>query len=329
MLRNKEYKHLVLMLAAILIVTTAAGFLVSIIAGIVCGTSVLCVSAAALLFTRRRYKNIERLNAYLKRINSGDYALDVRDNTEGELSILKSEIYKVTVMLRERSEQLERDKVALQNALSDISHQLKTPITSMFVMTDLLLTPDLPDDRRLAFTDRIRAQLERLSWLVSALLKLSRLDARAVAFKRDRVPAQRLLDKALTPLRIPAELKNITLCVRDNNMSVDCDENWTAEAVLNIVKNCVEHTPEGGTIDIVCTENPLFAQIRIEDSGRGITPEDLPHIFTRFYRGKNAADDSVGIGLAMAATIVQEQNASIDAGSAASGGSAFTIRFPK
>ena len=329
MLRNREFKHLVLMLTTILILTAAAGFLVSIAAGVICVISVLCVSAAALLFTRRRYSNIEKLNSYLKRINSGDYALDVRDNTEGELSILKSEIYKVTVMLRERSEQLERDKVALQNALSDISHQLKTPVTSMFVMTDLLLTPDLPNDRRLAFTDRIRAQLERLTWLVSALLKLSRLDARAVSFKRDRVPAQHLLDKALAPLRIPAELKNITLRVRDNSISVNCDENWTAEAVLNIIKNCVEHTPEGGVIDIACTENPLFAQIRIEDDGPGIDPEDLPHIFTRFYRGKNAADDSVGIGLAMAATIVQEQNGSIDAGSAASGGSAFTIRFPK
>lgn len=329
MLRNKEYKRLLLILAAILIVTTAAGFLVSIAAGIVCGISVLCSSTAALLFTRHRYKSIEKLNTYLKRINSGDYALDVRDNTEGELSILKSEIYKVTVMLRERSELLERDKVALQNALSDISHQLKTPVTSMFVMTDLLLTPDLPDDRRLAFTDRIRAQLERLSWLVSALLKLSRLDARAVSFKRGRVPAKRLLDKALTPLRIPAELKSIILRVCDNGVSVDCDENWTAEAVLNIVKNCVEHTPEGGTIDITCSENPLFAQIHIEDSGAGISPDDLPHIFTRFYRGSNAADDSVGIGLAMAATIVQEQCGSIDAGPAASGGSAFTLRFPK
>ncbi len=329
MLRNREYKQLVLTLAALLIITTAAGFLVSVAAGIICGASVFCVSAAALLFTLRRYSSIEKLNAYLKRINSGDYALDVRDNIEGELSILKSEIYKVTVMLRERSEQLERDKAALQNALSDISHQLKTPVTSMFVMTDLLLTPDLPDDRRLVFTDRIRAQLERLSWLVSALLKLSRLDARAVAFKRDSVPAQRLLDKATEPLRIPAELKNITLRTQGDGVLVDCDENWTAEAVLNIIKNCVEHTPDGGVIDIACSENPLFAQIRIEDSGPGIASDDLPHIFTRFYRGNNAADDSVGIGLAMAATIVQEQNGSIDAGSAASGGSVFTIRFPK
>ncbi len=329
MLRNREYKLLVLILAAIAVVTVVAGFLVSVAAGIVCGASILCASAAALLFTRRRYSNIVKLNAYLKRINSGDYTLDVRDNTEGELSILKSEIYKVTVMLRERSEQLERDKVALQNALSDISHQLKTPVTSMLVMTDLLLEPDLPEDKRFTFTDRIRAQLERLSWLVSALLKLSKLDARAVTFKREFIPARRLLDKSLSPLRIPAELKNITIRAEENGVLVFCDENWTSEAVLNIVKNCVEHTPDGGTINIVCSENPLFTQIRIEDSGPGIAPDDLPHIFTRFYRGKNAADDSVGIGLAMAATIVQEQSGSIDAGYAPSGGSAFTIRFPK
>ncbi len=329
MLRNKDYRRLLLILAGLIIAATVAGLLVSPASGIVCGGSALAVSVAALLYTRRRYQNIAHLSAYLKRIISGEYALDVRDNTEGELSILKNEIYKVTVMLRERGEQLQRDKTALQDALSDISHQLKTPVTSMFVMTDLLLMPDLPEDKRLAFTDRIRAQLERLSWLVSSLLKLSRLDAKAVAFRRASVPAARLLGKAMEPLRIPAELKSIALEIEDNGASLLCDENWTAEAVLNIAKNCVEHTPENGRIRIVCTENPLFAQLHIEDSGPGISPDDLPHIFTRFYRGKNAAGDSVGIGLAMAATIVQEQSGSIEAGQAASGGSAFTLRFPK
>jgi len=311
------------------LLAAAASLFVSPAACAVSGGFALLISAIAVFITFRRYRSIGRLNTYLKRINSGDYSLDVRDNTEGELSILKNEIYKVTVMLRERSEQLQQDKTALQNALSDISHQLKTPVTSMFVMTDLLLEPDLPEDKRLTFTDRIRVQLERLSWLVSSLLKLSRLDAKAVSFKRDKVPAARLLEKALAPLRIPAELKSITLEVRDNSASILCDENWTAEAVLNIVKNCVEHTPDNGKILIACTENPLFAQLRIEDSGPGISVGDLPHIFTRFYRGKNAADDSIGIGLAMAATIVQEQSGSIEAGSAVLGGSAFTLRFPK
>jgi signal transduction histidine kinase len=329
MLRNKEFMCLVITLAGLTLLAAGAGLFVSPAACAVSGGFALFISASAILITRRRYRSIALLNTYLKRINSGDYALDVRDNTEGELSILKNEIYKVTVMLRERSEQLQKDKTALQNALSDISHQLKTPITSMFVMTDLLLEPDLPEDKRLAFTDRIRAQLERLSWLVSSLLKLSRLDAKAVVFKRAGVPASRLLNKALAPLRIPAELKNITLDIHDNGACIICDENWTAEAVLNIVKNCVEHTPKDGAIRIICTENPLFAQLRIEDTGPGIREDDLPHIFTRFYRGKNAANDSVGIGLAMAATIVQEQSGSIEAGPSSSGGSVFTLRFPK
>jgi signal transduction histidine kinase len=329
MLRNKEFIRLIIILSAFTLAAAAAGLFISPSACAVSGGFALLTSVTSVIMTRRRYRNIAQLNAYLKRINSGDYALDVRDNAEGELSILKNEIYKVTVMLRERSEQLQKDKTALQNALSDISHQLKTPVTSMFVMTDLLLESDLPEDKRLAFTDRIRAQLERLSWLVSSLLKLSRLDAKAVVFKREKVLVSRLLSKALAPLRIPAELKNIVLEVQDNGSSIPCDENWTAEAILNIIKNCVEHTPEDGSIRIVCSENPLFVQLCIEDSGPGINPGDLPHIFTRFYRGQNAADDSVGIGLAMAATIVQEQNGSIEAGAAASGGSAFTLRFPK
>ena len=269
------------------------------------------------------------LSDYLARISNGEHTLDVRDNAEGELSILKNEIYKVTVMLKCQNELLKRDKVMLQNALSDISHQLKTPLTSMFVMTDLLLNAELPEDKRFEFTDRIRVQLERLQWLVTSLLKLSRLDAKTVEFKMEQQKAQQLFQKAYEPLLIALELKNQTLNVECAETVLRCDANWTAEALLNILKNCVEHTPEFGTITIACTENPLFVQIMIRDNGPGIDKTDLPHIFERFYRGKNAALDSIGIGLAMASSIVQEQGGFIDALNAQEGGSCFMIRFPK
>lgn len=328
MLRNREIRLFTLILLLIGAAATIAGVTLSAAAGIIAGAASLLFILTLLFFTRWRYRQLSRLAAYLKKINSGDYALDVRDNTEGELSILKSEVYKTTVMLRERNHMLARDKAVLETALSDISHQLKTPLTSMLMMTDLLCDSDLPEQQRRTFTARIRSQLERIQWLVSALLKLSRLDAKAVDFKKDGVSAAAMIEKASAPLLIPMELKEQALVIKDNGASLCCDAGWTAEALLNILKNCVEHTPQGGEIAITCEVNPLYTQLQIKDSGGGIPEEDLPYIFSRFYRGKNAADDSIGIGLAMAAAIVGEQGGTLDAHST-TGGSVFTIRFPK
>ena len=329
MLRNSEIKRFIVFLLILAALCSGVGFVLSVSAGVVALSTSFLFIMIFLIFTRRRYAQIAKLSSYLKRINSGDYALDVRDNVEGELSILKSELYKVTVMLREQNDMLLRDKAALQNALSDISHQLKTPLTSMFMMTDLLCDAQLPEEKRCEFTDRQRAQLERIQWLVSSLLKLSKLDAKTVTFKLASVSAKTLLGKACAPLLIPIEIKNQTLTVEDGGVMLRCDENWTAEALVNILKNCVEHTPEGGQLSIVCASNPLYTQILVRDSGAGIDLADLPHVFSRFYRGKNASDDSVGIGLAMAAAIVTGQNGTIDAANHPQGGSVFTVRFPK
>jgi signal transduction histidine kinase len=326
-LRNREIKAFIILLVAIASTAIAACFFFPHAAVAIASTALLVFIGLFLFFTYRRYAQIDRLSAYLRKINRGDYTLDVSDNTEGELSILKSEIFKVTVMLREQNEALCRDKTRLSNALSDISHQLKTPLTSMFMMTDLLYDEDLPDEKRREFTGRIRAQLERLEWLVSALLKLSRLDAKTVRFRRNAVPLVRLIEKAAAPLLIPMELKNQTLTVA-GDVVVRCDENWTGEALLNILKNCVEHTPGSGKITVECADNPLYTEIRISDSGPGIDPKDLPHVFNRFYRGKNASNDSVGIGLAMSAAIIEEQGGTIEA-KASSKGSVFIVRFSK
>lgn len=329
MLRNPEIKRFIFYLLLLAALSSVAGFIVSSSSGIVALSTSLFFIIVFLIYTWRRYAQIAKLSGYLKKINSGDYGLDVRDNVEGELSILKSEIYKVTVMLREQNDMLAHDKAALQNALSDISHQLKTPLTSMLMMTDLLCDNKLPEEKRREFTDRLRAQLERIQWLVSSLLKLSKLDAKTVVFKPASVPAKTLLEKACEALLIPIEIKNQTLTVEDGGVTLRCDENWTAEALVNILKNCVEHTPEGRQLRIVCTSNPLYTQILIRDSGPGIDLKDLPHVFSRFYRGKNASNDSVGIGLAMAAAIITKQNGTIDAANHPQGGSAFTVRFPK
>ncbi len=318
------------MLCAMLLVALAAmaaAYAFSPIAAVVTGAACLLLSALFLGFTRRRYRLLARLGDYLKRVNHGEYPLELPDNDEGELSILKSEIYKVTVSLREQNERLKQDKLRLADALSDISHQFKTPLTSMSVMTDLLADGKLDESRRAEFTAQLQAQLERLTWLTEALLKLSRLDAEAVSFKPRLVPLLELINQACSPLLIPLELKEQTLVIEAEG-NLCCDLNWTAEALSNILKNCMEHMPNGGAIRIKASANALFTEIRVSDDGPGIDKTDLPYIFDRFYRGKEAAKDSVGIGLAMAKAILDTQGGSLEAGNVDGGGAEFILRFP-
>lgn len=299
-------------------------------AAVAAGLSGAAVSLAALGFQYWKYRQLARLADYLSRISAGEYDLDVRDNAEGELSILKSEIYKVTTKLADYNELLKKEKLQLADAMSDISHQLKTPLTSMLMMADFLRDGNLPPEKREEFTARLSAQLERIQWLVSSLLKLSKLDVGTVEMKREPVSLRALAEKAAEPLRIPAELKEQTLALEGpDDASFFGDFGWTAEALLNVMKNCVEHTPSGGEVRVEWSDNPLYAEIRVRDTGEGIDKADLPHIFTRFYRGKNAGEDSVGIGLAMAKSILTQQGGEITAASEPGQGTLFRIRMYK
>ncbi|EZH65677.1 histidine kinase [Bacillaceae bacterium JMAK1] len=281
-------------------------------------------------FTKKRYRHIEQLSTYLKEINAGSYSLDVRDNEEGELSILKNDIYKVTSRLAEYNVDLEEDRKKLTEAISDISHQLKTPITSMTVMADLLQGSELTTERRVAFTKTIQHQLERMDWLVTSLLKLSKIDAGTIEFKREKVPVESIITDALNPLLIPIEVKGITLDIEGLEDGVlSADYNWTKEAVINILKNAVEHTGNGGIVSIQYNENAIYQEIRIRDSGEGISAKDLPYIFKRFYKGLNAGENSVGIGLAMAQNIVTKQHGDIEVTSQEGIGTTFSIKFYK
>lgn len=318
------------MLYIILIFGTAACFLIDAAAGIVALVSLLLMTAISLYFTRWRYREIEKLSQYLSRLAGGEYALDIEANEEGELGILKSEIYKATVTLREQAELLKKDKSFLSDSISDISHQLKTPITSMYVMTDLLRDESLPPDKRLEFTNNIGTQLERLQWLVTSLLKLSKIDAGAIVFKKESVNVKALVHKAVEPLLIPIEAKEQTLEINgDEDAKFIGDFNWSAEALTNIIKNCMEHSPVGGRLLIEFSESPFFTSIRITDNGEGIDKNDLPHIFKRFYMGRNSHDDSIGIGLAMSKTIFENQNGIIEAASEKSKGTQFSVKIYK
>ncbi len=330
MLRNREIRFLLLVMGAISLTAILVAAFISPVSTLLVFILSLLLMGSSLLFTRWRYRELDKLSVYMGEISNGNDTLDVRDNQEGELSILKNNIYKVTLMLSEHRSLLQRDKVQLTDAISDISHQLKTPLTSMTMMADLLSDPNLSPAKRSEFTHHIRVQLERIDWLVSSLLKLSKIDAKTIPFKKDRIPVKNLIQKALEPVMIPMDIKGHTLSiVGDDNVSFIGDFNWTAEAVINILKNGVEHTPEGGAIAITFSENALFTEVIIADNGKGIPKEDLPYIFKRFYKGKNAAEGSIGIGLAMAHSIVASQNGVIDVTSDGETGTQFRIKFYK
>ncbi len=291
--------------------------------GLVCTGFILLL----MRYQRAVSAQVVGLSTYLHRIDAGDYSLDVRDNGEGSFSLLKNDLYKVTVRLREQAELLQKDKTALSNLIADISHQIKTPLTSLGVLADLLAEDPPEEDRRL-FVERLRAQLGRIQWLTAALLKLARLDAGTAAFKSEPVDVRRLIERALEPLHIPLEIKNQRLEVRgDDGASFTGDLNWSAEALTNVIKNCIEHTPESGRIEISYAANALYAEIIVSDDGAGIASQDLPNIFNRFYRGENAGENSVGIGLALAKAVFTAQGGDITVRSQRGLGTSFAIRI--
>lgn len=296
--------------------------------------AVLCLALGIILIiiftvvTKRRYKNLNDLNDYLSLVCKGIYDMNIDDNTEGELSILKNNLYKVITLLQSQNEYLKNDKLYLADSIADISHQLKTPLTSMMVMCELLENEENPDKRQ-EFVSVINNQLSKMNWLITNILKISKLDADATEFKRDEVSMLSVLDDSLKPFALTAELKNIAIQNGANDFVFNGDESWTVEAISNIVKNCLEHTNDGGKITISSESTNLYNKLTISDNGCGIAEEDLPHIFERFYHGKNSSKDSVGIGLALAKTVFEKENASVTVESEQGRGSVFEIRFYK
>lgn len=272
---------------------------------------------------------ISNISVYINRLLNKDYALDIIDNDEGSLSALKNDIYKITVMLKEQNEELKQDKMYLANNLADISHQLKTPLTSMLIMSDLLQNESLSKEEQKKFLCVIRSQLKRIEWLVSSLLKMAKLDAKTVEFKQDKIYADDLILKAVEPVNMLMKKKNQQFVLKGDNPLLEVDINWTSEAILNILKNCSEHTPENGKLSAEVFDSVMYSEIRITDNGSGIDPKDLPFIFERFYRASKSNSDSVGIGLAMSYSILTSQNATIHVRSKLGKGTSFSIRFYK
>ena len=328
-IRNPEFKRELLIDLAITTAAALIGFWIRPICGILELAVGLLLSGAHIAFAVQRYHQMEALAQRLDRILHGQDRVLIEDAAEGELSILNSELQKMTTRLQEQANQLSSDKQQLTEAIQDIFHQIRTPLTSMNLLVSMLGEEDLPYDRRLSMTHELRRQLERVQWLVETLLKLSKIDAGTAQFRSEPVSVEELIEKAAQPLRIPMELREQSLTIRATEEHFAGDLNWTAEALGNILKNCMEHTPVGGTITVTTEETALFTEIVVEDNGPGISKEDLPYLFDRFYKGEGSSDDSVGIGLALSRSIIAAQNGTIKAENVPTGGARFTIRFYK
>lgn len=289
------------------------------------------IAVLGCFYFRRRQNRISGLTDYMKSLSRGDYKLEVEDNADDELSGLRNEIYKLAVLLREQAARALEQKHALSDAMADISHQLKTPLTSITVLMDNLSeNDDMEKTTRQRFTAEITRQLAGMSWLITAMLKLSRLDAGVVRLERVRLRAEELVGEILQRLELAAEWREVSFSVKiPEGMALWVDRKWTGEALLNIVKNAVEHSPAGERVEISGEENEVYAQIMVRDHGKGISEEERRKLFMRFYNGNSVREDSIGIGLALAKEIVEKQDGHIIVDSREGDGTVFYLRFLK
>lgn len=304
-----------------------SGFII--IYNIICIGLVLSIMWLYLKHEKVQSKEIKKIAKCIEKINKKNYSINIEDNSEDELSILKNELYKITVMLKEDAENSKKDKLKLKDSLSDISHQLKTPLTSINIMLDNILdNPKMNNDTKEKFIQNIKREITNISSLVGEILKLSKFDASVIKFEKQQVFINDLVKSAISNIEMMAELKNISIEVNNqDNIKLVCDAKWQIEAITNILKNCIEHSKDNSIIRIDIDSNKIYKQITIKDNGEGIAEKDLPHIFERFYKGKNSSKDSIGIGLALAKTIIEKDKGSIKVDSKKGKQTTFTIKY--
>lgn len=328
-MRNPGVKKQMFMCLMLTVILSAAGFLIFGAAGFAVMLCCFIFSFFDIWDLYKRYNRIAQFGSELESILYGEY-IELSGYEEGELAILQNQIQKLVLQMRRQADLLVEDKIYLADSMADISHQLKTPITSMNLIASMLSDEELTYGRRSELTKELSKLLGRMEWQVQTLLKISRLDAGTVIFRRDAVSVGELVKKSYDTVAIPMELREQEFSfVSAGDEKFTGDLSWTMEAVSNILKNCMEHTPAGGTITVEASENAVFTEIIISNNGVGIAKEDLPHLFERFYKGKNAGNNSIGIGLALARMIITGQNGVIKAENNRTCGARFTIRFYK
>lgn len=271
---------------------------------------------------RKRRRRIDGLTEYLEQVNTGGGSI-LPQAEEDEFSQLQDEIYKTVTALYQTKEQALAAKNNYAQNLYHIAHQIKTPITAASLALQMLQKTSLP-----CYMDQIEKQFSRLTYLEESLLLLSRIDSGTLTIRREPVDVFTLLELSAENMVELFREADVFVDIADaGEIIIQADLEWTMEAVINLFKNCMEHTPRGGKVSCVYEQNPIYTQILITDTGEGFAKEDIPHLFDRFYRGKNAGKEGVGIGLALAKAIIESQNGVIRARNGAAGGAVFEIRF--
>ncbi len=271
------------------------------------------LSVITLIKSQRRKKDIKEIIDLIDKINHHQYDIDINTMQEGDLSILKSEIYKTTIMLRSIADNSLKDKEDLKKSLEDISHQLKTPLTSIMINLDNLLdNPNLDVNQRNVFIKKIKKETYNIKNLISSILKLSQFDVNTIEFVRNNFSVEKIINKSIEKVSSLADLKNVKINIKGSvEDTIYCDEMWQVEALANIIKNALEHSKDDSNIDIEYSNNKVYEKISIKNYGSLINEEDIKHLFERFYKGANATSDSVGIGLALSKNIVTKDNGNI------------------
>lgn len=281
-------------------------------------------------YNHKKENDIKEIIKCIEQINKKNYELQIDSISEDELSILKNEIYKTTIMLKESAENSNKDKLNLKKSLEDISHQLKTPLTSILVMLDNIIEdPDMDINVRNDFVRDIKRNVVNINFLVQALLKLSKFDANTVHFIKKEYNLGSIVDESIKNVSTLCDLRNINIELNiKNDSKIMCDSKWQIEAITNILKNSIDHSKDNQKVIINVEDNNVYSTVEIKDFGDGISKKDISHIFERFYKGENATSDSIGIGLALAKTIIEEDNGNISVESNKNG-TKFTIKYFK
>lgn len=293
---------------------------------------IICFSIILYLYIeehKKTIKEIEKITKLIEEINHKNYELNIEELSEDKLSILKEEIYKTTIMLKENAENSLKDKINLKTYIEDISHQLKTPLTSINILIDNIIdNPDMDKELEEKFLRRIKREASNITFLVQSLLKLSQFETNTIEFMRKDIDINIILNNVIKNVSSLSDLKNIVIKV-DNKCQnkIYCDGKWQVEALTNILKNALEYSDNDSTVYIKCEDNLLYSEIIIKDYGKGMSDVDRKNIFKRFYKGKNASKNSIGIGLSLSKFIVEKDNGKIIINSKEGLGTEFIIRY--
>lgn len=276
------------------------------------------------------YKMARKISKAAKMVIEGQYDISIDEDKEGDFSKLANSFNSMRGIIRNNLESLNKEKQFLVNLLSDISHQLKTPLASMILYNDILLTKELSKEKKQLFLENNKKQLYRMDWLIKSILKLARLDARAIEFLKEKISLNETVQNSIDVLSEKAYEAKVSVTLKEtDNIKFSHDRRWMEEAFINIIKNDIEHTPAGGEVKVELIENPIYVRVQIVDTGEGISKADLPSIFKRFYKAKNSKSDSIGIGLALSKAIIEAHDGMIEVQSEIGHGTKFIITFLK